>query len=167
MTAFIPRLALAAVLVAASVPTSAQSGTMNMPAGHVNMPMAMPDKPTHFAPTRQAYTTNHEFLVKLLSVPKPIPFEKYFDLRFAVYSPTHPATPLPGAKLGVFAGMRHGLTHGFAHGMQSSPKVAAKNGVFTVSGMYFHMMGPWTLKTTVQKGGEQGTAYFQLPCCGQ
>jgi hypothetical protein len=148
----------AAVLGAASIPALAQSGTMNMP---------MAEKPAHFAPTRQAYTTNRRFLVRLLSVPQPIPFEKYFKLRLAVYDPKHPAKPLPDARLALSAGMRHGLKHGFAHGMQSAPKIAEKDGIFTVSGMYFHMMGPWTLKAAVARGGGQGTAYFQLPCCGR
>lgn len=151
---------VAAVLLATAVPAQAQSG-----AGKMKMPMS--DKPAHFAPTRQAYTGDHRLLVKLLSVPKSIPFEKYFDLRFGVYDAKHPRERLQHAHFAIYAGMRHGLKHGFAHGMQSSPKVDAKNGVFTVKGMYFHMMGPWTLKTTVKEGKETGVAYFQLPCCAR
>jgi hypothetical protein len=153
-------MAFVAVVLAASAPAWAQSGGMKMP-------MAMPEKPAHFAPTRQAYTTNHRFLIKLLSVPRPIPYEKYFDLRFAVYDAKHPDKQLPDAGLEIYAGMRHGMKTGFAHGMQSAPKIDAKGGVFTISGMYFHMMGPWTLKATVTKGKETGVAYFQLPCCAR
>jgi hypothetical protein len=158
-------LASAALVAAAVAPAWAQPGTMNMPAGHMNIPMTA-ERQANFAPTRQAYTTNHQLLVRLLSLPRPIPFEKYFALRLAVYDPQYPARPLPDAKLELSTGMRHGLKHGFAHGMQSSPRIAGKDGVFTVSGMYFHMMGPWILKTTVADGGKEGTAYFRLPCCG-
>lgn len=153
---------LLAVLVS---PALAQPGGMKTSSGGMNMPM--PDKPAHFKPTLRAYTTNHRFLVRLLSVPDPIPFEKYYDLRFAVYDGKHPAEKVADAQFEIFAGMRHGLKHGFAHGMQSSPKVEDHNGVFTVSGMFFHMMGPWTLRVTVQKGNEKGIAYFNLPCCGR
>lgn len=130
------------------------------------MKMAIPEGPAHFAPTREAYTTNHLFLVKLTALPQPIPFEKYFTLRFAIYDGHHPTKHLADATLQVFAGMRHRLKHGFAHGMESAPEMAKKGGVITVSGMYFHMMGPWVLKTTVHDGGKAGVAYFRLPCCG-
>lgn len=154
---------LIAVLCAAAAPAAlAASGDMNKP-----MSMPMPDKPVKFDATRQAYTGDHRFLVKLLSVPKPIPYEKYFDLRFAVYDGRDPSKPLSDAQLQVNAGMRHGLKQGMAHGMQSAPKVAEKDGAFDVSGMYFHMMGPWTVEAVVREGGKQGTATFQLPCCGQ
>ncbi len=152
-------LALAMILVTFAGPAGAQSGG-------VKMPMAMPEGPAHFAPTRQAYTENHRFLVKLLTLPKPIPYEKYFDLRFAVYDGHDPKRQLTDAKLEVEFGMRHGLKHGFAHGMQSAPKETETNGQFTLSGVYFHMMGPWVIKLTVNEGGKQGTAYFRLPCCG-
>ncbi|HTV88971.1 MAG TPA: hypothetical protein VME41_08150 [Stellaceae bacterium] len=145
-----------------SAPRTGAGDSMAMPSGGMDMSKA----PAHFAPTRQAYTTNHRFLVTLTAVPKPIPFEKYFDLRFAVYDTKHPAKPLPDAGLALFAGMRHGLKHGFAHGMNSTPKIVDRDGVVTVSGMYFHMMGPWTLKVAVHSGSDTGVAYFQLPCCG-
>ncbi len=151
--------AIAAVF-AAAIPVCAQTNSMG------GMNMSMPEKPSHVAPTRQAYTTNHDFLVKLVSLPNPIPYEKYFNVRFEVFDGSHPAQRLSNAQVAVFAGMRHGLKHGFAHGMQSSPKVRQKDGVVTVSGMYFHMMGPWVLKTTVRDGSKEGVAYFDLPCCG-
>jgi hypothetical protein len=147
-----------AVLVAATIPVSAQMSGMGG--------MSMPEKPVHFDPTRQAYTTNNQFLVKLISVPNPIPYEKYFKVRFQVFNATRPGQPLPHARVTVLAGMRHGMKSGFAHGMESAPKVSEKNGVVTVSGLYFHMMGPWTLQTTVRDGGKEGIAYFDLPCCG-
>ena len=149
-------LVVAAIVAASAGPAFAQAG--------MKMPM---EGPAHFAATRQAYTKNHDFLVKLVTLPQPIPYEGYFDLRFAVYDGHHPAKPLTDADLTILAGMRHGLKHGFAHGMQSSPKVAKSNGEFTVSGMYFHMMGPWVLKMTVSEGGKEGVAYFRLPCCGK
>jgi hypothetical protein len=131
------------------------------------MEMPVPEGSANFEPTRQAFTPDHQFLVKLLSLPTPIPFEKYFQLRFAVYDGHEPTRQITGATMEVFAGMRHGLKHGFAHGMQSSPRVESKGGVFTVSGMYFHMRGHWVLKITVRKGPKKGTAYFHLPCCGR
>ena len=119
------------------------------------------------AQTRQAYTTNHEFLVRLVSVPSPIPYEKYFTVKLEVYDGGEPPVKMPDAQVSVVAGMRHGMKTGFAHGMQSAPKVAEKNGVVIVSGMYFHMQGPWTLQTTVKNGSKEGVAYLTLPCCGQ
>lgn len=145
----------AAILLSAVMPVSAQMNGMSMP-----------EEPAHFAPTRQAYTTNHQFLVKLISLPNPIPYEKYFKLRFEVFDGANPSRRLPKARVTVFAGMRHGMKNGFAHGMESSPKVSEHDGVVTVSGMYFHMMGPWTLQTTVHDRGKEGIAYFDLPCCG-
>lgn len=149
-----------ATFLAAAIPVYAQTNGMN------GMNMSTPEKPAHFAATREAYTTNHQFLVKLISLPNPIPYEKYFRVRFEVFDGSNPSQRLPNANVAVFAGMRHGMKTGFAHGMESSPKVSERDGVVTVSGMYFHMMGPWTLKTTVHNGGKEGIAYFNLPCCG-
>lgn len=146
----------AMTLFAAAVPAVADMSGMNMEM-----------TPAHFAVARQAYTTNRAFLVKLISVPNPIPYEKYFKLRLAVYDAAHPGRVLSDAQVSVTAGMRHGLKTGFAHGMQSSPRVHEDNGVVTVSGMYFHMMGPWTLETTVRHGNKDGVAYIDLPCCAQ
>jgi hypothetical protein len=67
----------------------------------------------------------------------------------------------------VTAGMSHGLERGFAHGMQSATKVEVHDGVAIVSGMFLHMMGAWTMAVTVHTEGAEGTAYFQLACCGQ
>lgn len=100
-------------------------------------------------------------------MPQPIPYEKYFELRFAVFDGQHPDKELKDAKLAVAAGMRHGLKTGFAHGMQSAPKLAETGGEFTLSGMYFHMMGPWVIEVKVEEGGKHGTADFRLPCCGR
>lgn len=128
--------------------------------------MSMPMESANFAPTREAYTTNHLFLVKLVELPKPVPYERYFTLRFAVYDAQHPGKKLSDATLTVNAGMRHGRKRGFAHGMESSPKIKTKGGVINVSGMFFHMRGPWILEVTVREGGREGTAEFRLPCCG-
>jgi hypothetical protein len=151
-------IAVSVAMFAVALPALAQQSSMT--------PSPPAEKPATFEPTRQATTSDGHFLVKLLAVPSPIPFEKYFSLQFAVYDPSDPAKPLTNAHVSVFAGMRHGLKTGFAHGMQSTPKVAESNGVFTVSGMYFHMMGPWTFETTVSNGDQQSRADFQLPCCG-
>ncbi len=157
-------LAVATVLAAIAGPAGAQSSSgTNM--GGMKMPLT-PEGPAHFAPTRQAYTENHQFLVKLIALPQPIPYEKYFELRFAVYDGHHPDKRLTDAKLAVEAGMRHGLKQGFAHGMQSAPKLTGTGGEFTLTGMYFHMMGPWEVEVKVEEGGKQGTAQFRLPCCG-
>jgi hypothetical protein len=157
-------LLAAAVLALSAAAGLAQTGGMS--AGGMKMKMPMAEGPAHFQPTRQAYTTNHAFLVKLVALPTPIPYQKYFALRFAVYSGRPPHRRLPDAQLSLSAGMRHGLKHGFAHGMNSSPKIAKAGDVFTIEGMYFHMMGPWVAKLTVAEGGKEGIAYFRLPCCG-
>lgn len=151
-------LVLAFLVAASGAPAAAQAGGTK-----ASMEMG---GPAHFRPTRQAYTTNGRFLVRLLDLPRPIPFEKYFTLRFAVYDGHDRSKRLAGAELDVFAGMRHGLKHGFAHGMQSSPRIRKRNGAFVVSGMYFHMHGPWVVEVTVHRGGRRGVAYFRLPCCG-
>jgi hypothetical protein len=121
---------------------------------HMSMPMS--DKPAHFKPTVSAYTGNHQFLVKITDLPNPIPYQKYFTLHFAVYDGHHPDKQLSD-----------GMKNGLAHGMQSSPKIGENAGAITADGMYFHMMGKWTLKATVKEGGKQGVAYFDLPCCGK
>ena len=131
----------------------------------MNMPTS--DAPAHFKPTRSAYTEHHLFLVKLLAVPAPIPFEKFFTIRLGVYDGAAPHKKLADAAVEIYAGMRHGMKTGFAHGMNSSPKVATNDGVVDVSGMYFHMMGAWTLRATVRQGGKEDVAYLQLPCCGK
>jgi hypothetical protein len=154
-------LRFAAAVFMALLPTVplalAASGDMSMPMGG----------PQAGVPTMQAWTADHRFLVKLLSVPRPIPFEKYFTVRFAVFDARDLSKPLRDAKLQIDVGMRHGMAHGFAHGMQSAPKIVAQNGAIAVSGLYFHMMGPWTLKATVEAEGGRATAYFDLPCCGR
>jgi hypothetical protein len=154
--------AIAAMLAALAVPAvAADQDETKMP---MNMPMS--DAPAHFKPTRSAYTEHHQFLVRLLSVPAPIPYEKYFSIRLGVYDGAVPHKQLSDATIVIEAGMRHGMKTGFAHGMNSSPKVASERGIVSVSGMYFHMMGAWTLKATVTEGGKEDVAYFQLPCCG-
>ena len=160
-------LFLAMFSLAGLAPRVQAAATTQSASGMSGMEMSMPEESANFQPTRQAFTTDHQFLVKLLSLPTPIPFEKYFQLRFAVYDGQNPTRQIQDATLLMFAGMRHGRKHGFAHGMQSSAQVEARDGVFVVSGMYFHMRGPWVLKITVQKGARKGIAYFRLPCCGR
>lgn len=143
---------------------TAVAAAAEMNGGKMSMPME--HESVNFAPTREAYTGNHLFLIKLLELPKPVPYEQYFMLRFAVYDAQHPNKELRDATLAVNAGMRHGQKRGFAHGMESSPKITTKGDVINVSGMYFHMRGPWTLEVTVHEGGRKGTAEFRLPCCG-
>jgi hypothetical protein len=137
--------------------------------GETKMPMNMPmsDATAHFKPTRRAYTEHHLFLVKLLALPTPILYEKYFSIRLGVYDEAAPHKKLSDAAVEVYAGMRHGMKMGFAHSMNSSPKVATSDGVVDVSGMYFHMMGAWTLKATVREGNKEDVAYLKLPCCGR
>ncbi len=167
------RLCLGILLATLALPLSVTAAGMQMGStaaksdtGTMSMPMS--DVPAHFKPTRAAYTTDHRYLVKLLSLPSPIPYQKYFTVRFAVYQGRPPHQRLAQVPVRIFAGMRHGLTHGFAHGMESSPRLVRKDGVVTVSGMYFHMMGPWVLKVTVSGNGNlPSAAYFELPCCGR
>jgi hypothetical protein len=149
-----------AVLVAA-LGVSAVAG-----ADEPKMSMPMSDAPAHFKPTRAAYTADHRFLVKLLSLPSPIPYQKHFSVRLAVYEGRSPHKQLSDAKVEITAGMRHGMTHGFAHSMDSAPKLAMKDGVLTVSGLYFHMTGTWVLEANVDADGITSSATFELPCCG-
>jgi hypothetical protein len=167
------------LLILGVSPAQADSGGMDMKGGGAasaagegagsmgNMKMPMSEGPATFKPETQAYTTNRAFLVKVVTLPDPIPYEKHFAMTFSVYDGRHPERRLPGAEVHVTAGMRHGQKTGFAHGMQSTPKVERKGGVDTVSGLYFHMLGRWTLQVDVQNGDERGTAYLDLPCCAQ
>jgi len=151
------------------IATAAHSDTAGAPMSGTNTPgmsMPMAGQPAGGAATREAYTNHHAFLIKIQSLPDRIPFEKYFSLRLAVYDGRHPGKALADAHLTVTAGMRHGLKVGFAHAMQSSPQIVATDGVFVVSGLYFHMAGPWTLEVDVERNNQRGTAYFTLPCCG-
>jgi len=143
----------AAIVALAAVPAAAQMSGMDMPMHKMGPVM------------RTVYTTNHQFLLKLVSVPRAIPYQKYFRVRMAVYDGNHPAHRIMHPRVAVNVGMRHGLKTGFMHGMQSAPQVSERDGVVTISGLYFHMMGPWTLATTVHAAGKEGTAYFELPCC--
>ncbi len=121
--------------------------------------------PAHFTPNLTAFTTNHDFLIKLDALPDPIPYQKYFSLGFTVYDGNDPTKKLRDIKLNLFAGMRHGMLHGFAHGMQSTPKIIDENGTLKAKGLFFHMLGKWTLRATIKEGDKQGVAYFDLPCC--
>ena len=151
-----------AVALIAALPALA----VNEPAA-AQPPETMPGNSGPAKPAREAYTTNHQLLVRLLSVPTPIPMEKYFSVRLAVYDGNDPHRQLPVVRLQVAAGMSHGIAQGFAHGMQSSPQIKINNGIATVSGMFFHMTGEWTLEATVHAGGHDGIASFILPCCEQ
>jgi hypothetical protein len=116
---------------------------------------------------RRAYTEGHHFLIKLLSFPSSIRLQEYFTVRLAVYDGNDPQRRLSDVHVEVAAGMTHGMAEGFAHGMQSAPKVQMRDGVVTVSGLFFHMPGVWTMRVTVHHGEDEGTASFQFPCCEQ
>ena len=115
--------------------------------------------------TAPILTTNHEFALKLVSLPEAIPLGKHFSLSLSVFDGKHRNRNLRDAEVRVTAGMRHGMKTGFAHGMQYAPKVESKDGMVTISGLSFHMMGKWTLQVDVQNGADKGTAYIDLPCC--
>ena len=140
-----------------------------LPAWAVNQPAAAqsPAKMSAEMPARAAYTADRQLLVRLVSVPNPIPMEKYFSLRLAIYAGNDPRQPLPDAQVQVAAGMSHGMAQGFAHEMQSSPHIEIRNGIATISGMFFHMTGEWTLQVRVHAAGHDGTVSFNLPCCEQ
>jgi hypothetical protein len=116
---------------------------------------------------REVYTSDHRFLIRLLSVPSAVRLQQYFAVRFAVYDGHDAQRRLSDVEIEVAAGMAHGMAEGFAHGMQSAPQVEMRDGVATVSGLFFHMSGEWTVRVTVRHAGEAGTASFQLPCCAQ
>ncbi|MBE0625314.1 MAG: hypothetical protein IH606_10930 [Burkholderiales bacterium] len=144
-----------------SHPVQAAAGDMK------GMNMHMPEGPALLKAKNQAATANHAFLVKVLSLPDPIPFEKHFGARFAVFDGAHTDRRVPDAAVSVTAGMRHGMQSGFAHGMQYSPKIETKEGIVSITGLSFHMMGTWTLKFDIQQGGKTETAYLDLPCCAE
>jgi hypothetical protein len=149
-------LGAATLVLAQSNPTNSRSArdATSMTAPVAELPV-----------TRQAYTNDRHFLVKLLSVPGTIPLQQYFTVRLVVFDGDDPRRRLSDAQVAVAAGMAHGMAAGFAHEMQSAPKVETHDGVVTVSGLFFHMPGDWTMQVTVHQGGEEGTASFQLACC--
>jgi len=116
---------------------------------------------------REAYTADHRFLIRLLSVPSAVHLQQYFTVRLAVYDGRDTQRRLSDVQLEVAAGMAHGMAEGFAHGMQSAPQVEMRDGVATVSGLFFHMPGEWTVRVTVHHAGEEGIGSFLLPCCAQ
>ena len=126
---------------------------------------SMSDQPAHFKAKDQTYTTNRAFLVKVVSLPDPIPYQKHFTLGLAVFDGKHTDRKLTDATVRITAGMRHGMKSGFAHGMQYTPEVENKDGGVTVAGMFFQMMGTWTVQVDVHSGAKKGTAYLDLPCC--
>lgn len=113
------------------------------------------------------YTTNKDFLVKLLDVPTPIPYGQHFSLKFGIYDGKNPNNPAIDTKVKINVGMRHGSMDHFAHGMDSSPKLSFNTGVLTVDGMYFTMKGTWTIELLIKQHEKQDTATFELPCCRQ
>lgn len=134
--------------------------------GMQGMSKGMEMSPARFEPTREAYTEKHMFLVRLVDLPEPIPYQKHFTVRFAVFDGQDTGRQLGDAAITLQAGMRHGMASGFAHGMNSAPKMENRQGGVAAEGMYFHMMGRWTVKVTVKEGGREDVAYFDLPCCG-
>jgi hypothetical protein len=143
----------------------AQPNWANSQAGHDAVSMrADADEPPS---ARLAYTEGHRFRIKLLSFPRSIRLQEYFTVRLAVYDGNDPRRRLSVVHVEVAAGMTHGMAEGFAHGMQSAPKVQMRDGVVTVSGLFFHMPGVWTMRVTVHHGQDEGTASFQFPCCEQ
>ena len=146
-------LAVAAPVWSQSTPTTPYP-IRETPAGGVSSP-------------RETYTADHHFLIRLLSVPSPVRLQQYFTVRLAVYDGRDTRRQLSDVQLEVAAGMAHGMAEGFAHGMQSAPQVEMRDGVATVSGLFFHMPGEWTVRVTVHHAGEEGTGSFQLPCCAQ
>src|SRR5262249_24522403 len=159
----------AAAFMGLATGASAQSSDMNMQSGGMSMPMVMPmsQEAAQFAPTREAYTEDQQYFIKLLTLPKPIPFGTAFDLSFSVMNAKDSTKMLTKVQIELFAGMRHGVEHSFIHSMETSPQVTQKDGRFTVSGMIFDMMGAWTVGVTVRGENQPSTAYFQLPCCGK
>jgi hypothetical protein len=66
--------------------------------------MDMPGMKSMPATTR-AFTEGHRFRIDLLTVPAPLPLQKYFELQLAVFDGRHPARRLTDASIKVSAGM--------------------------------------------------------------
>lgn len=112
-----------------------------------------------------AYSANKAFLVRLQSVPVPIPYQKHFTVKLRVFDGKRISQTIDDATVGVNVGMRHGGRH-FAHGMDSTPKVSFSKGILTVEGMYFTMRGPWTIELDIQHQKVRDVVSLELPCCG-
>jgi hypothetical protein len=121
--------------------------------------------PATRAPIAEALTSNHRFRVVVMSAPQPLPLQRHFNLQLAVYEGRPPGKRVTHAKLDVTAGMTHGMGE-LVHGMQSTPVIQEHKGRYEVRGMMFHMVGTWTVRVRVSKGGHVGTADLTLECCG-
>ncbi|MEA3180978.1 MAG: hypothetical protein QOI59_4501 [Gammaproteobacteria bacterium] len=151
--------------LAAVAPVWAQPNSANSHLG--NDAASMRANADELPSTHRAYTEGHHFLIKLQSFPSAIRLQQYFKVRLAVYDGNDLRRRLSDVRVEVAAGMAHDMAEGFAHGMQSTPKVEMRDGVVTVSGLFFHMPGVWTMQVTVHHGEDEGTASFQFPCCEQ
>ena len=157
----------AVIVLLLAAPVRADDAPVKMQPGmHHGGMQGMEMSPARFEPTREAYTEKHTFLVRLVDLPDPIPYQKHFTVRFAVFDGHDTGKRLGDATLSLQAGMRHGMASGFAHGMNSVPKIERGKAGVAAEGMYFHMMGRWTVRVTVKQGGREDVAYFDLPCCG-
>jgi hypothetical protein len=76
----------------------------------MNMPMS--DQTAHFEPTHDAFATNDAFLVKVVSLPGAIPFQKFFSVSLSVFDGKHTDQNLRDATVDVNAGMRECDTAG-------------------------------------------------------
>ena len=138
---------------------SENEGMNHSPHGH------MKKESSDFEPTREAFTENKDFLVKLVDLPDNIPLKSHFSMGFQVYDGRSPDKKLKDTKLEFSIGMRHGMNDKFAHGMNSEPEVISKPQLTLVNGVYFHMPGKWTIAVSVSEGERVGTAWFDIPCC--
>ncbi len=90
MTRFAIRLLLGAFVAALAAPAGAADG--------MKMPMPMSDTPAHFKVARAVYTTDHRYLVKLVSLPVADPLREVFRVRLEVYEGRTPHRNLADAQ---------------------------------------------------------------------
>jgi hypothetical protein len=117
-------------------------------------------KPTSTAEAARALrqTSLGGYYVTYETTPAVIPVNKIFSIDVRVCTDAAMQQPAAGVQIGA-----DGAMPSHHHGMNLTPKVEkVGEGRFKVTGMLFHMPGPWELYLDVRGSGETERARFEV-----